>query len=120
MIKGSACRQASLPTAASPVPRQHLQPRAASLARTGAKAPASVQPEAIRVWLNASALWEALGRLDISQNELARRSGITGAYLSQLVNRKRSPSLQTVQRLLTVLGGIPFHDIFVVEYPDED
>ena len=79
-----------------------------------------MQSGAIRVWLNASALWEALGRLDISQNELARRSGITGAYLSQLVNRKRNPSLQTVQRLLTVLGGIPFHEIFVVEYPDED
>ena len=77
--------------------------------------PASKQPEAVRVWLKADALWTLLSQMGISQNELARRAGITGAYLSQLVNRKRSPSIRTVRRLLGALGAASFSDIFVFE-----
>ena len=36
--------------------------------KTGSSAP--------RVWLNANAVWELLDRLDISQNQLARLSGM--------------------------------------------
>lgn len=72
----------------------------------------------LRVWIDADALWELLRARGISQNELARRAGITGAYLSQLVNRRRNPSFETMQRLLGVLG-IPFNDIFVIERRDE-
>ena len=74
----------------------------------------------VRVWLNSDALWTLLRKRGISQNDLARRAGITGAYLSQLVNRKRNPSFQTMQRLLAALGGVNLHDIFVVEHRDED
>lgn len=56
--------------------------------------------------------------MDISQNELARRTGISGPYLSQLVNRRRNPSFQTAQRLLGSLGAT-FHDIFDIDCPDE-
>ena len=73
----------------------------------------------IRVWLDADKLWVLLHARDMSQNELARRAGIAGAYLSQLVNRRRSPSFETMQRLLGVLG-VAFNDIFVIEQCDED
>ena len=73
----------------------------------------------VRVWLNSDSLWALLRKRGISQNDLARRAGITGAYLSQLVNRKRNPSFQTMQRLLAALGGVTFHEIFVVERCDE-
>ena len=81
----------------------------------------AVRPDVrrVRVWLNSDALWTLLRRRGISQNDLARRTGITGAYLSQLVNRKRNPSFQTMQRLQAALGGVAFHDIFVVERFDE-
>ncbi len=72
----------------------------------------------LRVWIDADALWELLRARGISQNELARRAGITGAYLSQLVNRKRSPSIETMQRLVEVLG-VTFSDIFVIEHCKE-
>ena len=73
----------------------------------------------VRVWLNSDALWVLLRKGGVSQNDLARRAGITGAYLSQLVNRKRNPSFQTMQRLQAALGGVSFHDIFIVERCDE-
>ena len=88
---------------------------------TSSRATAAMRPERrpIRVWLDADALWQLLRARGISQNELARRAGIAGAYLSQLVNRRRSPSFETMQRLLGVLG-VTFHDIFVIEHRDED
>lgn len=81
----------------------------------------AVRPDVrrVRVWLNSDALWALLRKRGISQNDLARRAGITGAYLSQLVNRRRNPSFQTMQRLLAALGGVAFQDIFVVERCDE-
>ncbi len=45
-----------------------------------------------RVLLKAAAVWELLDQLGISQNELARRCGITSGYLSHLMNERRSPS----------------------------
>ena len=82
---------------------------------------AAMRPERrpIRVWVDADALWELLRARGISQNELARRAGITGAYLSQLVNRRRSPSFETMQRLRGALD-VTFHDIFVIERRDGD
>ena len=39
-------------------------------------------PRLLRVLLKTAAVWELLDRLDISQNELARRCGITRGYLT--------------------------------------
>ena len=100
----------------------HFAPRPASVRIMNASMTGIVmRPETrrVRVWLNSDALWVHLRRRGISQNDLARRAGITGAYLSQLVNRKRNPSFQTMQRLLAALGGVTFHDIFIVERCDE-
>lgn len=62
-----------------------------------------------RVILNAAAVWELLDRLDLSQNEMARRCGITSGHLSHLMNGRRSPSPGVRRRLMEVLGADDFH-----------
>ena len=123
MIKRPAHRRGSKPASTSMTSMRSGFPGSASTgsrrARNPYGDPISVQPEAVRVWLRAEALWALLSQLGISQNELARRAGITGAYLSQLANRKRSPSIRTVRRLLNALEGASFSDIFVFECLDE-
>ena len=69
----------------------------------------------MRVRLNASAAWERMARQNLSQNELARRLGITSGYLSQLVNGQRCPSPSLRRRLLETLPASSFEDLFVVE-----
>ncbi len=77
--------------------------------RSGSSAP--------RVWLNPVAVWELLDRLDISQNQLARRAGISPGHLSLLMNGKRSPAPAVRRRLMQALGVEDFHVLFVMERP---
>ena len=70
-----------------------------------------------RVWLNPAAVWELLDRLDISQNQLARRAGISPGHLSLLMNGKRSPAPAVRRRLMQALGVEDFHVLFVMERP---
>ena len=72
-----------------------------------------------RVLLNTAAVWELLDRLDISQNELARRCGISRGYMSQLMRGERSPSPRLRRRLQEVLGVDDFHVLFIVVEPEE-
>ena len=74
----------------------------------------------IRVKLNPVAVWELLDQLDISQKELARRSGISKGYLSQLMHGRRSPSARTQGRLQQVLGVSDFDAMFIIEEEDQD
>lgn len=69
----------------------------------------------IRVWLNPDPVWAFLDERDISQNELARRSGISPGYLSQLMSGARGPSPVVRRRLQRVLGLSDFDDLFVIE-----
>jgi len=70
-----------------------------------------------RVWLNPVAVWELLDRLDISQNQLARRAGISTGHISLLMKGKRSPSPGVRRRLMKALGVDDFHVLFVMELP---
>lgn len=72
-----------------------------------------------RVLLNTAAVWELLDRLGISQNELARRCGISRGYMSQLMRGERSPSPKLRRILQQVLGVDDFHAIFIVVEPEE-
>ena len=58
------------------------------------------RPARPRVKLNRDAVWALLDQLGISQNELARRCGLSPGYLSLLMAGKRSPSARTRRRLL--------------------
>ena len=68
-----------------------------------------------RVILNAAAVWVLLDHLEMSQNELARRCGVTSGYLSHLMNGRRSQSSRVRRRMQEVLGVDDFHVLFVIE-----
>ena len=70
---------------------------------------------AVRVRLNARAFWDRLERANLSQNELARRIGVTSGYLSQLISGRRSPSPRTRRCLLEALDVGGFDELFIVE-----
>ena len=48
-------------------------------------------------------LWERMDAHGISQNEVARRAGISGSHLSSIMNGKASPSAGVLKRLHAVL-----------------
>ena len=49
------------------------------------------------------AMWERMNAHDISQNEVARRAGISSGHLSQIMSGQRSPSPGVLKRLHGVL-----------------
>ena len=73
------------------------------------------RPSRYRVKLNAVAVWELLDQLGITQKELARRSGISGGYLSQLIRGERSPSPRVQLRLQQALGVTDWDRLFILE-----
>ena len=66
-----------------------------------------------RVRLKPQGVWERLERLEMSQNTLARRIGVTQGFLSLMMNGRRSPSTETIGSMLKELDA-PFDDLFVV------
>ena len=68
-----------------------------------------------RVRLRTEMVWELLNRLNMSQNELARRAGIRSGYMSQLMSGQRFASPGVRQRLMDVLGVNEFDDLFILE-----
>ena len=73
----------------------------------------------VRVKLRQAVIWELLDQLNISQNELARRCGISRGYMSQLMRGERSPSARLRRRLQQVLGVDDFNTLFIIEEEDE-
>ena len=73
------------------------------------------RPSGPRVKLNPVAVWELLDELGITQKELARRSGISPAYLSQLMHGRRSPSVRAQSRLQQALGVSDWDRLFFIE-----
>ena len=67
-----------------------------------------------RVMLKAAAARELLRHLNVSQNELAERCGLTSGYMSQLFNWERSPSPSPRRKMQQVLGVDDFDALFVV------
>jgi transcriptional regulator with XRE-family HTH domain len=55
-----------------------------------------------------------IARQNISQNELARRLGITSGYMSQLVCGTRCPSPRLRRKMLEYLDSLNFDDLFVI------
>ena len=68
------------------------------------------------VKVNARTVWD---RLNMSQNDMARRLGITSAYLSRLINGRRNPSPRMRGLLQEALGSPEFDDLFVVVKRDD-
>ena len=72
-----------------------------------------------RSGLRTKVVWELLNRLNMSQNELARRAGIKSGYMSQLMSGERFASPGVRQRLMDALGGTGFDALFVLERVDD-
>ena len=53
--------------------------------------------------VDQEAMWERMNAHDISQNEVARRAGISSGHLSQIMSGQRSPSPGVLKRLHGVL-----------------
>ncbi len=77
------------------------------------------KPSRPTIKLNPHAFWERLNVLNMTQNQLARRAGITSGYVSLLVGGRRCPSPELRGRLMEILGVTDFHDLFIVEDSDE-
>ena len=65
--------------------------------------------------VNPYALWDRLSFLNMTQNQLADRAGLTSGYVSLLVGGKRRPSPDARRRLMEALDVTDFHDLFIVE-----
>ena len=59
----------------------------------------SAQPRSV----DPRALWERMDAHDLSQNEVARRAGISSGHLSQIMNGQRNPSGEVLAKLHGVL-----------------
>ena len=66
------------------------------------EAPVKVEPAQLPT-VDPQALWERMDAHGWSQNEVARRAGISVSYLSQLMNGQRTPSGPVLRRLHEVL-----------------
>lgn len=79
------------------------------------QAPAQAAP-AQRPSIDCRALWERMDAHGISQNEVARRTGISKGYLSGIMSGKRTPSGTVLKRLHGVLfAPAPAERIMPVE-----
>lgn len=68
-----------------------------------------------QVRLNTRKVWELLNRRNMSQNDLAARSGTSSGYLSQLISGTRRPSPSLRRRLMEALDVNRFDDLFILE-----
>lgn len=72
----------------------------------------------VRVRLRTEAVWDFLDRLNLTQNNLAARTGVSSGYLSMLMNGRRRPSPRVRRRLMDALGVEEFDDLFARERGD--
>ena len=66
------------------------------------EAPAKVAP-AQPACIDREAVWDRMNAHGFSQNEVARRAGISSSYLSQIMNGRNNPSPDVLKRLHGVL-----------------
>ena len=81
---------------------RHFSPRVQARVEAELQAPVKVEA-ARRSTVDPRALWERMDAHGWSQNETARRAGISPAHLSQIMNGQRTPSGDVLRRLHEVL-----------------
>ncbi len=79
-----------------------LSPSAQARVEDVLEAPVKVEPAQLPT-VDPQALWERMDAHGWSQNEVARRAGISVSYLSQIMNGQRTPSGPVLRRLHEVL-----------------
>jgi len=68
----------------------------------------------LKVKLNAPTIRRYLAKKSRSQNWFARHIGISSGYLSQMLNGTRDPSPRMRRKILDVLAGYEFDDLFTL------
>ncbi|MDE2781287.1 MAG: helix-turn-helix transcriptional regulator [Chloroflexota bacterium] len=81
---------------------RHFGPQVQARVEAELQAPVKVEA-AQRPTVDPRALWDRMDALGLSQNEVARRVGVSNGYLSQIMNGKRTPSGNVLRRLYEVL-----------------
>ena len=92
--------------------QRHLSPAAQAKMEAVLDAPVKVEA-AQRSTVDPRVLWERMDAHGISQNEAARRAGISPAMLSQIMNGQRTPSGDVLRRLHDVLFAPPPAELVV-------
>ncbi len=82
--------------------RRTMGPKVRARVESALQAPAEIAPASIPA-VDRHAVFERLNAHGISQNEAARRAGISSGHLSQIVNGQRVPSPGVLKRLHGVL-----------------
>ena len=82
--------------------RRHMSPAVQAQVEAVLQAPVRVEP-AQRPDVDPGVLWERMDAHGYSQNETARRVGISTGHLSQIMNGKRTPSGRVLRQLHEVL-----------------
>ncbi len=81
---------------------RNLSPKVEKQVEAVLQAPVKVETAEIAD-IDPQVLWERMDAHGISQNEVARRVGISTGYLSQVMNGQRKPSAKVLRRLYEVL-----------------
>ena len=82
--------------------RRNMSVKVQARVESALKAQARVAPEQC-AGIDREAVWERIRAHGISQNEVARRAGISSGHLSQIMNGNRIPSPGVLKRLHGVL-----------------
>ena len=69
----------------------------------------------LRVKVKTRAIWRLLVRRNMTQNDLARKAGISSGHLSMMVNGERHPSAYVRRKMLEALAPVEFDEIFEIE-----
>ncbi len=81
---------------------RNLSPKVQKQVEAVLQAPVKVETAEVAD-IDPQVLWERMDAHGISQNEVARRVGISTGYLSQVMNGQRRPSAKVLRRLYDVL-----------------
>ena len=82
--------------------QRYLSPAAQARMESVLEAPVKVEA-ARRPTVDPRTLWDRMDALGLSQNEVARRVGISCGHLSEIMNGRRTPSGNVLRRLYEVL-----------------
>ena len=82
--------------------RRNMGVKVQARVESALECPAKAAPER-SAGVDREVLWERMDFLGISQNELARRAGVSSGHLSLIMSGRRSPSPDTLKRLHGVL-----------------
>ncbi len=82
--------------------QRNMSPAVQAQVEEALDGPARIEPAQPRS-VDPRALWERMDAHDLTQNEVARRAGISSGHLSQIMNGQRNPSGEVLAKLHRVL-----------------